>query len=218
MTTETLTPAPNSKIIDENGTPTTLAGALALFQSKLPEIPKARTGQDGNRTFKYADITDITRACAPLLADLGLSITAATQVREGRTILVMKLMHVSDEVETAELDVTAPAGNMKTMGSNITYARRYLYGALTGIVTDEDTDAAGTQVTAPVKQATNPATGDQLERIQTHASEYLARRLNFAGIMAGVLGRPATRDDMTQPEAAKLLAHLDSLPPEAHHQ
>lgn len=209
--TETTQPnqVPASKIITEDGTPATLAGALALFQSSLPEIPRTKTGQDGHRTFMYADITAITRACAPELSKLGLSISSATQIRDGRTILVTKLMHVSGEYETAELDVTAPAGNMKILGANITYGRRYAYGALTGIVTDEDQDAQGTEVIEapqPTEPVDGAATKEQLKQL------YEAGGLGIPvdDIMRDTLGRDANPGNLTSEQAAKLIKAVNS--------
>lgn len=203
-TTTTPGPAPAAKIITEDGIPATLAGALALFQTDLPEIPRTKTGQDGHRTFMYADITAITRACAPKLAKLGLSISSGTQIRDGRTILVTKLLHASGEHETAELDVTAPAGNMKVLGSNITYARRYAYGALTGIVTDEDQDAQGTDVIEapePSEPVNDAATKAQLQHLYDAGSDGIP----VDKIMRDTIGPEANPNNLTSDQAAKLI-------------
>ena len=65
------------------------------------------------------------------------------------------------------------------VGSAITYARRYLFGCLTGIVTDEDDDGAQAQSAArraPRPQKVDPRT-DLVNRI--------AHGLDQAGVRAG---------------------------------
>lgn len=178
--------------------------ALAKFQAELPVIRKTREGQDGNRKFKYADITDVVRTCAPPLAKLGLAVTSRTTIRDGRTILVTKLVHVDGHHEESEIDVTAQAGNMKILGSNITYARRYAYGALTGIVTDEDTDATGTSVAEYAETPSQPmATPDQINTLNANGAM-------VGHIMYDTIGRDdANASNITRAEADKLITEIN---------
>lgn len=178
--------------------------ALADFQCDLPVIRKTKEGQEGKRPYMYADLTDIVRTCAPILAAFGLSVTSRTVIQEGRTILVSKLVHIAGHYEEAEIDVTAPGGNMKTLGGNITYARRYAYGALTGIVTDEDTDAAGTNVATHTETPSQPmATPDQIQNLYDNGQI-------VGQIMYDVIGRDDANDqNITRDEADKLIREIN---------
>lgn len=189
----------------ESRVPASLAEALAIFQADLPHIPRTKDGQSGHRTFMYADLSLIVRTCSPILTKLGLAIVSGTQVRDGRTILVSKLVHVpTGEYETSEIEVTSRPGNMQPLGANITYARRYNYAALIGIVTDEDTDMEGTEVAEPVNP--NAATPEQRESLNQAAREGLP----VERLMYDLFGDRVTPANITRAQADALLHAIDT--------
>jgi hypothetical protein len=199
---------------ESSETPASLAEALMIFQSKLPIIPKTKDGQDGHRPFKYADLSAIVRKCAPLLAGLGLSVTSGTVIRGDRTILVSKLMHVSGDYEVSEIDVTASPGNMKPLGANITYARRYAYGALTGIVTDEDTDMDGTDVAEQIGADDGDEQDAWVDRMTQEQRDHLNAANNeglpVKRIMFNLFGPNVTPANINRTQAAALCHAVDN--------
>lgn len=137
----------------------TLAEALAAFQAAMPTVPKNKRatipGKDGRAgySYQYADLADLVVAAAPLLSAHGLSFFAAPRRVEGTAQyeLAGVLLHRSGDREEGSLPLTGRTP--QEIGSSITYARRYLLGCLSGIVTDEDDDGrsapAERLVTAP---------------------------------------------------------------------
>lgn len=122
-----------------------LAEALAKFQAEMPTVKKGRTADTGTYRYSYADLSDITEACAPILARHGLSFTCQP-TREG---LVGMLLHASGQRLTGILPITG--ATPQQVGSSLTYGRRYLFGCLTGVVTDDDDDGAAASKPQPRK-------------------------------------------------------------------
>lgn len=122
-----------------------IAEALAKFQADMPTVKKGRTADTGSYRYKYADLSDITEACAPLLAKQGLAFTCLP----GREGLVAMLMHDSGQWLTGILPITG--ATPQAVGSSLTYGRRYLFGCLTGVVTDDDDDGAAASKPQPRK-------------------------------------------------------------------
>lgn len=132
--------------------PKSLAEALVTLQAQLPRVAKdqeahvtsQRTGK--TRSYRYADLTDVSEVILPLLASLGLSFTACPTMIDGRFVLNYHLQHVSgDGIEGFYPLPTS--GSPQEIGSAITYARRYSLCALTGLAPggDDDDGQAGEQ-------------------------------------------------------------------------
>lgn len=122
-----------------------LAGALAAFQAECPVIPKKQTaaietGKGRNYSYTYAGLGDIAPVVMPLLAKHGLAFTALPIGPKGDRMPVLRgmLVHTSGQRVAGELPITGRTP--QEIGSALTYARRYLLGCLTGVVTDDDDD------------------------------------------------------------------------------
>lgn len=130
--------------MEKKTTKATLWSALSDFQKECPAINKGAKGYG----YKYADLPSIMEVINPLLKKHKLVIS---QPLDGRAIMT-KLVHIpTGEIEFSRIEI--PEGvSLKGMnqfqvdGSAITYYRRYALSSLLGIVTDDDTDAAGKQV------------------------------------------------------------------------
>ena len=142
--------------------------ALANFQAQIPPIPKSQTARvssaKGSFAYRYADLADIQRAIAPVLADHGLSVTFDTEQDQGGYVIKAKVHHVGGHSETTTfrvpLDGGARINSTQAAGSALTYGRRYALTAALGIVTaDEDDDAQYTYSAGspPSRPATAPA-------------------------------------------------------------
>ncbi len=138
--------APTPLAVVPEPMPTSLAAALALLQTRLPAVGKDKTArvssEKGTYTYTYANLASLSRAAMPLLGALGLSFSAKpTMVEGGRFVLSYTLRHVSGEEDAGEWPLSDPTRvKPQAMGSEITYARRYSFCAITGLVADEDDD------------------------------------------------------------------------------
>jgi hypothetical protein len=114
-----------------------LAKALVAFQSEMPTVGKDKI----NPHFKsrYADISSITEDVMPVLAKHGLAFSCQPRSADNGYEIVGVLIHESGDTITGALPLFG--NDAQKIGSSITYARRYLLCALTGVVTgDEDDD------------------------------------------------------------------------------
>jgi len=135
------------------GTPN-LNKALSLLQGELPKVTKGKhvkvDGKEGKRgyEFDYAELADVTEAVGKLLAKFGLAFTCSPTVSPAdrrMMILDWSLLHESGEERSGEWPLGPVGQAPHSLGSAITYGRRYLLGAVTGVVTDDDDDGQRAQ-------------------------------------------------------------------------
>ena len=95
---------------------------------------------------KYADLASIIDAAKKPLADNGLSVVQVVDVTEaGIMVLETMLMHVSGEWISGKYPINPVKSDPQSVGSAITYARRYAFSAITGIAADDDDGNAASQ-------------------------------------------------------------------------
>lgn len=121
--------------------------AIADFQQECPVIHKGTTGHN----YTYADLPAIFKVIMPLLKKHNLGFVQPLQDDKLQTIV----FH-TETGETLTSEVTIPQvvlrgmNEYQSLGSAITYYRRYAIASLLTLVTDKDTDAAGeTERTLP---------------------------------------------------------------------
>jgi hypothetical protein len=132
-----------------------LATALSKAQAEMPAVPMNAVNPFLKN--KYADLAEMIRVASPILSKNGLSISQQPVSFEGQLIgVTTTLLHTSGQ--WIEDTISLPLGDEKgkslaqVAGSIITYLRRYSYGAIVGLATDEDTDG-----NAPAKRHEQPA-------------------------------------------------------------
>lgn len=118
-----------------------LGAALAKAQSTMEEAKE----NTSNPFFKstYADLTSVWRACKSSLATNDLAIVQAVDSEGEKTVLVTTLIHGgSGEWMKSFLPLYVPKNDSQSMGSALSYARRYALAAIVGVyVEGEDDDA-----------------------------------------------------------------------------
>lgn len=142
-----------------------LASALAAFQASMPVVAKNKTADTGKYRYTYADLADVTAAAMPLLVKHGLAFSACPRATDSGYELAGVLLHTSGERLEGALPLHGRTP--QEMGSALTYARRYLLGCLTGIVTDDDDDA---QAANAAKRTTSQPAKDWQAVLDTAAA------------------------------------------------
>lgn len=140
------------------GDPSELFGALAAAQAEMPSLTKGKKatvpGRDGKPgyTYAYADLADVLRAALPVLAKHGLCVLQPPGVEQAfadgpgrdqcRVVVDTILAHgKSAAMVVSTLVLTLEGAKPQSVGSAITYARRYALTALLGLAAEEDDDA-----------------------------------------------------------------------------
>jgi len=133
-----------------------LAAALVAAQAEFSAVPKGTV----NPFFKskYAALPDVVNHAAPVLAKHGLSVTQAISFVALDALvldtLTTTLLHKSGQFMQSQMLLHLPKQDPQGQGSAVTYARRYAYMSVLGLVTDDDDDGnAASRKNAPKPQA-----------------------------------------------------------------
>ena len=113
--------------------------ALVKAQAEMEVAELSRE----NPFFKsrYADFTEIVKATRPYLTKYGLSVIQPIITVGDQMLLRTMLCHSSGEYITSEIKINPPKTDVQSLGSYITYVRRYSYVSMVGACTgDEDDD------------------------------------------------------------------------------
>lgn len=114
-----------------------IAAALAKAQGKIEGASRDKTNPDLKN--RYADLASAWDACRTALSENGISVVQAPGEGENGMIGVTTLlMHSSGQWLQGSLSMRPAKGDPQSIGSVITYARRYSLMAMVGIAPDDD--------------------------------------------------------------------------------
>lgn len=160
-----------------------LYAALAKAQGEYPTISPNRE----NPYFKsaYTDLDGVLRVIRPVLSRNGLGFMQQLRINEeGMTILHSILSHASGQWMESRQRVLPPKNDAQTLGSTLSYLKRYAAMSLLGItisldIADDDAEAAmvqnkemfakGTSINHGYnakQQSYEPITKEQLEELE----------------------------------------------------
>jgi hypothetical protein len=123
------------KKMEKSPTISELAKALVAFQKEMKTV-----GFDAKNPFfksEYATLSNLVEESKAILAKNGL---AVSQLTEDAGAVTTVLMHTSGEYLSSKLTLKPVKEDPQGLGSCITYARRYAYAAILGLVSDKDDD------------------------------------------------------------------------------
>ena len=188
---EVYTKVSSDESMIKSETVTELFKALVSFQAEAPIVKF-----DAENPFfhnKYASLANIVETCRPVLAKHNLAVTQLT-VDDGGVVTI--LAHNSGEYIGSKLVLKPTKPDPQGVGSAITYARRYSYTSILGIVTDEDDDA--TQASAQTQKSTKPETAPPVAKSNAPSDSKLIsdpqRKRLFAIAMGVGMGKETFKD------------------------
>lgn len=121
-----------------------IAPALVKLQSDLAPVQKAMTAKirsdKGNYEYSYADLASVWEAAREPLPKAGFYVMQGASVKDRTVSVTTMLIHESGQWAMCELTLIAGDTKPQSIGSAITYGRRYGMSPLLGIVTEEDDD------------------------------------------------------------------------------
>lgn len=117
-----------------------LIAALVGFQSELKNPIK----DTANPFFKsrYADLAGIWEACRPGMAKHGLALVQSPSVEGHQVTVTGTLYHISGESIVSVLKAETKDALPQSIGSAVTYLRRYQMSAILGVAAEDDDGAA----------------------------------------------------------------------------
>lgn len=168
-----------------------LAAALAKAQAKVEGATKDATNP--HFKSKYADLASVKEACLKALNENGLSVCQFPSADGNKVSLETVLIHSSGEWLAGEpLTVEARDAGAQSVGSAITYLRRYALASLAGVAPEDDDAEVATG-----RVAYRPA------QVEIQPSNNLATEIN-AGLAAGMKkAAVAPARNFAQPVARK---------------
>ncbi len=115
-----------------------LFGALAKAQGKIEHALKDKK----NPFFKssYADLTSVWEACREPLSSNGLCVIQTVEGTKEAMFLITWLGHSSGQWIKSKTPLYIMKQDPQSVGSSITYGKRYALSALVGVCADEDDD------------------------------------------------------------------------------
>ena len=124
-----------------------LATALCKAQGEM----KFAVKDAANPFFKsrYADLASVIEAVKLPFANNGISFVQGTDFEDTAVIIETMLMHSSGEWLSSRLKMQPVKNDPQSVGSAITYGKRYGLQAIAGVPSDDDDGNAATHQAAP---------------------------------------------------------------------
>jgi hypothetical protein len=189
-----------------------LATALSKAQAEIKHAVK--TAENPFFKSSYADLKGVWDACRPALAAHGLSVVQTTRIEvfDGKPTNILKTILLHESGESIEGEVVlrpmtqvkgagwVPSEDPQSIGSAMTYARRYALAAICGVATEDDDGNAASgkkdgkqkdtsQAAVPPPPAAPagavsapapaPATDDQAKVVDGMSDDQLRSALNY---------------------------------------
>lgn len=120
-----------------------LAKALAAAQAGIR--PAAKDATNPHFKSRYADLAAIHEACRDALSASGIAVVQCPSAEGALVTVTTMLLHESGQWLRSGLTMTARDAGPQSVGSAVTYGRRYGLAAMVGVVADEDDDGNAAQ-------------------------------------------------------------------------
>jgi hypothetical protein len=150
--------------------------ALAKAQSDMAVAYK----ENSNPFYKskYADFASIIKASRKHLSSNGLCVIQRTMIAEDKSMILSTVLgHLSGQWIESLIKINPVKSDIQSLGSYITYLKRYSYSAIVGVATDDDDGESASVnhgVTAPRPPRQNTTitcvSEDQLEQLEFELS------------------------------------------------
>lgn len=131
-----------------------LGKALASAQAEMKNAKLNKVNP--HFKSKYADLAEIRDTVTPALTKNGIAVVQGTDATDNGLVVFTRLIHSSGQWIESRFPI--PYDKPQTMGSGITYGRRYTLSAVCNIAADEDDDgnAANDKPVEKPKMAISP--------------------------------------------------------------
>jgi hypothetical protein len=127
-----------------------LAKALSLAQQEIKGAEKKSTNPFFNSG--YADLHTVIEASLPILTKHGLSVIQGNDGKPGEFYVTTMLLHESGQWIKSKLKMPVEKATAQSIGSTITYGRRYGWSAICGISQYDDDGNLASHTNGVTKQ------------------------------------------------------------------
>lgn len=131
---------------------TALAAAMVNVQKDIEDPVKNKRADAGTRgKYRYADLVTVLDVVRPTLTLHGFAVMQFPCELDGEAALTTQLIHQSGEWVETTVKIRPVQKDPQSIGSALTYARRYALLALCGIAADDDDDGKAGSRPAPAQ-------------------------------------------------------------------
>ncbi len=118
--------------------------AMVGFQAKKPILPTTSVVSFNSTSYKFAPLSKIQQAVDPILSEFGLSYNWKQEQTEGKVKIICIVSHIDGHSEETSLeapnDTSGGKNAIHSIGSSVSYLKRYTMTAALGLSSDDDTD------------------------------------------------------------------------------
>lgn len=133
-----------------------ISKALVKAQGEFEVVSK--TANNPFFKSKYADLPSVVLAATPILKENGLAVTQLLGYENEKDTLTTRLLHETGQWIESTMKLYLVKPDSQSLGSAITYSRRYAYMAILGLVADVDDDGNAASSRGKPAQATAETT------------------------------------------------------------
>jgi ERF superfamily len=136
-----------------------VATALSKAQAAFPPLTKDRlaeieTRSGGRFSYGYVDLSSVIAAIRAPLAQNEIAVVQAVALRDHHIVVETTLAHSSGEWLSSELaHQVADGADPRSVGSLVTYLRRFSLVAMVAVAAGEDDDGAEASARTPLRTA-----------------------------------------------------------------
>jgi hypothetical protein len=139
--------------------------AMSAFQGECPIIKKEKDGgetKQGLRAYKYAPLEAIIEKVKPILAKHGLSYSFDVTVNGQNVTAICIAKHILGHSEQSTMEVplgtkTGIMSNSQVTAGTSTFAKRYAFVNIFGIVTEDEDNEKNLEKTSSAPQIQDPS-------------------------------------------------------------
>lgn len=162
-------------------------GALAAALAKAQSVMEGAKEDSSNPFFKskYADLASVWAACKAPLTVNGLSVVQTVENGGEKAYLVTTLLHSSGQWIKSFMPILMSKQDAQSLGSAITYCRRYALSAIVGVCpADDDGEAAvgREHVKKPIASTISAMQISELEGLLRYNEDIRDKLLDWASI------------------------------------
>jgi hypothetical protein len=163
-----------------------LFAALAKAQAGMQTA-----GMNSQNPFfksRYADFTEIVRASRPSLTANGLCVIQRIITATDGMTLVTTLGHSSGQYIDSEMRISPAKSDVQSLGSYISYLKRYQYAAICGVLVSDEDDDGEAEMVRQESKIPEPKAPPSYAKITTEQIEQLEHELDgYPGIASNML-------------------------------
>lgn len=198
-----------------------LAAAMAKAQAEMRNATKDATNPHFNR--KYADLASVWDACREPLTKHGLSVIQMPGFENGQITVTTVLLHESGEyiasVSGIPFEEERGRNKAQSVGSAVTYLRRYALAAVASVCPEDDDGNAVASAPKAAKKPEAPTPTDKRVPLSETQRGWFYKKASgdldlVHRAVAAVTGKPCSKEAwplITASEHAKISEKVDEL-------